>query len=205
MNNDNLKVYVQNFGKLLSVEYIGIPPSAEFSYYAALSESIQKSSEFYFRDINLLGAPYDFRRAPNDNDGEFNTEMKKLIEDTYFKTGNRRVSIIGHSMGVCMMLSFFNKMPDWWKQRYIHSFMNAAAPLGGSVFWLKGLISGTDFGYPQLSPSSFRSAFQISTASYLLPSESVWLDNVVLVNDGTQSFTSKKYKDFMKSLGLDHC
>jgi hypothetical protein len=52
----------------------------------------------YVRGESILGAPYDWRKAPNELN-DYYCDLTKLIEDAYTDNGNRKVVIVAHSLG----------------------------------------------------------------------------------------------------------
>ncbi len=72
----------------------------------------------YIRDNDIRGAPYDFRKAPNELQ-EWMQDLKLLIEDTYTRGGNSSVILISHSMGGPIALYLMHQMKQKWKDQYI--------------------------------------------------------------------------------------
>lgn len=76
-----------------------------------------------------------------DEQQEFFSNFKELIEDTYKKTG-MKVTLITHSMGSPMTLYFLNRQTQAWKDRYIQSWVSLAGCWAGTVKALKVFIQG---------------------------------------------------------------
>jgi lysophospholipase-3 len=72
----------------------------------------------YSRDNDIRGAPYDFRKAPNEM-GEWMKDFRTLVEETYFDGGNNSVILLSHSMGGPVALYFLHQMKQEWKDKYI--------------------------------------------------------------------------------------
>lgn len=72
----------------------------------------------YMRDNDIRGAPYDFRKAPNELK-EWMVDFKSLIEDSYTKAGNLSVILISHSMGGPIALYLMHQMTQSWKDKYV--------------------------------------------------------------------------------------
>ncbi len=78
-----------------------------------------------------------------DENGEFLQNLKKLTEDTYKKNGNRKVLLLGHSLGNMYISYLLSKQSQSWKDKYINSFINLSGPLGGSAKIMRLLASGS--------------------------------------------------------------
>ena len=46
-------------------------------------------------------------------------KLKNLIEETYSANGNKKISLISHSLGCPYTLVFLNKQTKDWKDKYI--------------------------------------------------------------------------------------
>jgi len=62
-DNDGVEVRVPGFGDPLRVEYLNPYKSSYAFYFANLADILVTMG--YERGKNLLGAPYDFRKAPS--------------------------------------------------------------------------------------------------------------------------------------------
>ena len=74
---------------------------------------------------------------------EFFDNFKNLIQDTYTLNGNKKVVLIGHSMGNTNVLYFLNQQPQKWKDQYVAKFVSLAGPYGGAAKTLRLVASGT--------------------------------------------------------------
>ena len=75
---------------------------------------------------------------------EFINNLRTLIEQTYVSNSNKKVVVLGHSMGNLYILYLLNHQSKEWKDMYIQSFISLAGPWGGAVKTLKLLASGND-------------------------------------------------------------
>lgn len=73
--------------------------------------------------------------------------FKKLIENSFVENNNEPVTIIGHSNGGKITLTFLQLQSQEWKNKYIKSFIALAAPWGGSMKSIKTIVSGDDMGF----------------------------------------------------------
>ena len=46
-------------------------------------------------------------------------KLKKLVEDTYSANGNKKITLMSHSLGCPYSLVFLNKQTKDWKDKYI--------------------------------------------------------------------------------------
>jgi len=50
---------------------------------------------------------------------EYFVKLKKLVEDTYSANGNKKITLMSHSLGCPYTLIFLNKQTKDWKDKYI--------------------------------------------------------------------------------------
>jgi len=50
-------------------------------------------------------------------------KLKKLVEDTYSANGNKKITLISHSLGCPYTLVFLNKQTKDWKDMYIFQWI----------------------------------------------------------------------------------
>lgn len=154
----------------------------------------------YVRNVSLRGAPYDFRRAPNENKQWF-IDLKALVEDTYTLNSKTPVTFICHSMGCPMSLLFFHAQDQEWKDKYVARFITLSAPWGGLVKGLKVFAVGDDIGVPVLPAKVLRKAqITMPSLAWLLPSPNYWSENEVLVRTLTRDYTINDMALFFENL-----
>ena len=69
--------------------------------------------------------------------------VKSLIQTMYAAGGNKKVTIVAHSMGGPVSLYFLNNVvTQQWKNTYINAFIPIAGAWSGGGLVLKLLISG---------------------------------------------------------------
>ena len=129
-------------------------------------------------------------------------DLKALVETAYVTAGNRRVHIMGHSLGGVVSLAFLNDMPLEWKQTYIKSYIPVGSPFGGTVVNLMGSCSGYNLGLP-LAPADLRDfEAQAPTGPWLFPQPSLWSKEEILVQTPNQSYSAHDYERLLRDLGL---
>merc|ERR1719468_67057 len=92
-NNDGVEIRVPGFGNSTTVELIGNGTLGGSSnlYFHPIAEALVKLG--YRRGVDMHGAPFDFRKAANEQAKYFD-QVTKLIEDTYTKNGNKSVILL---------------------------------------------------------------------------------------------------------------
>ena len=133
----------------------------------------------YTRKESILGAPYDFRRAPYDNLDYFD-KLNTLILDTYIANGNKSVIIISHSMGCLQFLYLLQSKSQKWKNQFIRGWIPIAGPFGGSVKMLSALIKGEALHMNWYVDKMKRLMRTFSSSYFLLPDERVFGNETVL-------------------------
>ena len=146
-NNDGVQIRVPGFGNTSTVEYLGNGIlTHHFAYYFhSIVEALVSLG--YERGANIHGAPYDFRKAPNEQ-GDYFKKVKALIEDTFAQNGNKPVILLTHSMGSTMMLYFLNHQSKVWKDKYIRAQVSLAGVWAGTVQAMKVFAVGDNLGSP---------------------------------------------------------
>ncbi|KAL3196960.1 hypothetical protein MRX96_045051 [Rhipicephalus microplus] len=86
---DGVHVRVPGLGNTSTVEWLDPSQVSPTAYFRRIVEALIALG--YQRGIDVRGAPYDFRKAPNELDGYFE-QLHALIEDSY--TSNRNMSVI---------------------------------------------------------------------------------------------------------------
>ncbi|XP_050529312.1 phospholipase A2 group XV-like isoform X2 [Daktulosphaira vitifoliae] len=193
-------IRIPGWGNSSAVEYIDPSLSTFGAYFKSVGDSLVGVG--LERDVSIRGAPYDFRKAPNENK-EFFIKLKDLTEEVYAQNNNTPVVFIVHSMGGCMSLQFLRLQTQKWKDKYIRALVSLAGAWGGAVKALKVFAVGDDLGVYVLSGSVLK-AEQITSPSlaWLLPSSYFWKDSDVLVQTDKQNFTVNDYKSFFE--GIDY-
>ncbi|KAK7114986.1 lysosomal phospholipase A and acyltransferase-like [Littorina saxatilis] len=201
-NAEGVDIRIDSFGNTRTVEWLDpdacVQKSSYLSYFYNIVESLVALG--YTRDKDIKGAPYDFRRAPNEL-GEFYANLTKLIEDTYTENGNSPAVIIGHSMGNPVMLYFYNQKPQVWKDKYLRAHISLAGVWAGAVKTLRLMTSGDSLGVYVLNPLTVRPEQRaMPSTAFLMPSTRFWDKDEILVSTEHRNYTVNDYKQLFQDL-----
>ncbi|CAH8611121.1 unnamed protein product [Schistosoma mattheei] len=192
---DSADVYFPGWGETWSIENLDSYKHSRTEYCGPMIESLRRDP-FFVSNWTIRGAPFDFRKAPNENEG-FNDNLMHLIEETYQNGGNRSVVLLGHSLGAKYGMYFLKSMKKSWKNTYIKTFVSLSAPLGGSVKALKIEASGDNFGVFLRSPLSFRPVQRtLPSLAFLLPDSRLWSPKEPLIITPTTNYSAHDYERF---------
>lgn len=204
-NTHGVEVRVKDPDSLSTVEYLTNLHAPSFGYFAPIIKSL--IDEFgYERDVNLRGAPYDFRKAPNELTDYFKN-LKLMSELMYKETdGQQQVTYICHSMGCNNILYFLQHQPTSWKNKHVRRVISLAAPWAGSMAALRAAALGDNLGLTYLLSETTLNRAQRSLPStvYLFPHQDVFAD-IPLVRshvDGPapKTYTTGSYMEFFDRL-----
>ncbi|KAJ3653351.1 hypothetical protein Zmor_012607 [Zophobas morio] len=197
-NNDGVETRIPGFGGTETVEWLDPSHASTGAYFNSIVTTLVSLG--HERNKTIKGAPYDFRKAPNENRKWFE-DVKTLIEQTYEENNNQPVMIIAHSMGGPMALNLLNNQTQQWKDKYIRSLVTLSGAWGGSVKAIKVYAIGDDLGSYALRESVMRQE-QITNPSlaWLLPSKLFWKPDEILVQTDRQNFTLSNLQSYFKAL-----
>ncbi|XP_043288690.1 phospholipase A2 group XV-like [Venturia canescens] len=200
-NPDGVEIRMPGWGDPTVVEYLDPSKAYPGSYFKDIGNMLV-SDLGYIRNLSLRGAPYDFRKAPNENE-EYFVKLKELVEETYLINGAQPVTLIAHSMGGPMSMIFLQRQSQKWKNQYISSLVTLGAVWGGSVKALKVFAIGDDLGTYVLRESTLKNQ-QITCPSlgWLLPSKLFWKMSEILVETEHKNYTMDDLKDFLIDVGV---
>lgn len=201
-NSPGVETLVKHFGLTDTVEYLDSSQYSITTYFGLLAEALVKNAG-YTRNVNLKGAPYDWRKAPNEM-YEFYMNLTKLVEATYYENGEERVILIAHSMGNPVLLYWLNNYVNLsWKDKFVRSFVSLAGVWGGAVKPVRLMASGDNLDIIVVQPLTAR-PYQRSASStaWLMPSDRFWKSDEVLVSTPDRNYTVTDYEQFFKD--LDH-
>lgn len=197
-NSPGVETRVPGFGSSETVEWIDPSHATVGAYFVNIGNALVQNG--YKRDLSIRGAPYDFRKAPNENK-EWFIKLKNLVEETYTLNDNIPITFIVHSMGAPMTLLFLQMQSQQWKDQYIRRVISLAGAWGGSVKALKCFAIGDDLGAFALSGKVMRSE-QITNPSlaWLLPNPLLWKPNEVMVRSLSRVYTMEQLEDFFNDI-----
>lgn len=72
----------------------------------------------------------------------FLKNLTKIVEKVYHLNDNRKVLVLGHSMGSTFIYYWLMQQSLAWKDKYIDSFVSISGPYLGSVKAIKAVVSG---------------------------------------------------------------
>ncbi|XP_014215443.1 group XV phospholipase A2-like [Copidosoma floridanum] len=200
-NPDGVDIRVAGWGDPFVVEYLDPSRASPGSYFNNIGNMLVTKLG-YVRNVSLKGAPYDFRKGPNENE-EYFILLKALIEETYTNNNNSAVTLIAHSMGGPMSLLFLQRQTQLWKNKYISSLITLAGAWGGSVKALKVFAIGDDLGALLLRGKILKDQ-QITSPSlgWLLPSKLFWKNDEVLVETQLKNYTFADMREYLIDINV---
>jgi lysophospholipase-3 len=198
LNNDGVETRQPGFGNTTTVEWLDPSQLGPTSYFNQIANSLV--SWGYERNVNIKGAPYDFRKAPNEMQGFIN-DLKNLIETTSKENSNLPVVLLAHSMGNPYVLYLLNHQSQSWKDKYVRSVISMSGPWGGAVKTIRLMASGDNLGVFVVNPLSARPQQRsMPSTAWLMPYDTFWNDTEVLVQSPTRNYTVKDYKQFFEDI-----
>lgn len=191
-NTPGVEIRPTNFGSLDSVDYLDIDRLPKTGYFAEVIAILEKNNG-YIRNVDMVGAGFDFRKAPNELEIFFQN-LTNLIELTYIKNNYKPVSLICHSMGCLNSFYLLNRKTQNWKDVFIKRLICLAAPFGGSVKAISAMLYGDNLGIPLLSSEKLKD-LQSSFPSlmYLFPKEPTFSSDRILIQSSEYNYTLKNF------------
>ncbi|CAG9535443.1 unnamed protein product [Cercopithifilaria johnstoni] len=192
---------VPGFQNTSTMEWLDTSKASEGRYFTDIVEALLPLG--YRRGKNIVGAPYDWRKAPNEFE-EYYSNLTKLIEETYRYCDCKKVIIISHSMGSPLMLYYYNRIvTQEWKDKFIYSHISIAGAWGGAIQIIRLLASGYNMNHYRilLPPSSLREMQRSFTSStFLFPNYNVWSEDKILATVDDKNYTLKNVEEFFKDI-----
>uniref|UniRef100_A0A0B7ADR0 Group XV phospholipase A2 n=1 Tax=Arion vulgaris TaxID=1028688 RepID=A0A0B7ADR0_9EUPU len=197
-NTPGVDIKVPGFGYTSSIEFLDRSKIMHY-FYTIVQDLV---SIGYSRGVSVRGAPYDFRKAPNEL-GDYFAQLKDLVEDTYRQNNNTKVVVIGHSMGSPVFLYFLNHQSQSWKDRFIQSYISLAGVWGGVIKAVRLMSSGFNLGILVIKPNIIREQQRTMTSTaFLMPSDQFWNSSEVLASTPEKNYTVANYKEFFQDLNF---
>ncbi|XP_064478264.1 phospholipase A2 group XV-like [Ornithodoros turicata] len=191
-------IRVPGFGNTSTIEWLDPSQVAPTAYFTNIVEEFILQG--YQRGVNIRGAPYDFRKAPNELSDYF-ARLKDLLEETYAINQRLPAVLVCHSMGCPNMRYFLSRMDQAWKDRHIKALVSLGGAWGGAVKALKAFASGENLGVVVINPLTVR-AEQRSAPSlaYMMPDRNYWAQDEVLVSTLKRNYTIADYPQFFHDI-----
>nr|XP_056718304.1 phosphatidylcholine-sterol acyltransferase [Euleptes europaea] len=197
-NAPGVHVRVPGFGKTYSVEYLD--KSKLVGYMHTLVQHLVNNG--YVRDHTVRAAPYDWRAGPNDQEEYFHN-LRALVEEMH-NAYQKRVFLMGHSLGNLLILYFLLQQPQDWKDHFVQGFISLGAPWGGAVKSLRAMASGNNQGIPIMSSIKLREERQLTTSNpWLFPTRMAWPDNHIFISSPFYNYTLSDYQRFFTDVNFE--
>lgn len=200
-NTEGVQIRATNFGSLDSVAYLDIFKIPQTDYFENIIATLELNNRLV-RNVNMVGAAFDFRKAPNELD-EFFHNLTNLIEDHYIKNNYKQVTLICHSMGCLNSFYLLNRMTQNWKDVFIKRLIALASPWDGSFKAISAMLYGDNLGIPLLNQEKLHE-LQSSFPSlmYLFPKKSTFGEDRILIQTPKVNYTLKNLDDLFNATGM---
>ncbi|RWS24235.1 group XV phospholipase A2-like protein [Leptotrombidium deliense] len=189
-SREGIHVEVPPMGSLNSMKYLApFPQQLETTlYFNKLVEHLKRKG--YKEGFDLYGAPHEL--------DEHFVELKVLVESSYNKTGGKRVTLVGHSMGGNIAYIFLRNQTKVWKQKYIKALITIGTPWGGGFKYIYGFLHDDD--YPANLFRVIREAERTYPSyTFLVPTKTIW-NNTVLIETPSKNYTVDNLKEFFEKI-----
>eukprot|EP00117_Sycon_ciliatum_P024946 scpid67050/ scgid5343/ Phosphatidylcholine-sterol acyltransferase; Lecithin-cholesterol acyltransferase; Phospholipid-cholesterol acyltransferase len=177
---EGMQIRVPHFGSTASVEYLDRDPLVKLipeSHYLHAMVNFFVKEHGYTRDVDIVAAPYDWRKSPWGKSDTYFDDVQHLIEQVSNRSESPAI-VISHSMGGPVMQAFFNQTTSDWKDEYISAWFPVDGVWTGSPKVAKAIISGENFGAP--APESILATMErtLESSFFLMPLPDLWPENV---------------------------
>lgn len=186
-NTEGVEIRVRQFGSCESVSYLDVLHMPKTDYFEKIISTLEKQNGL-IRDIDMQGAAFDFRKAPNELE-EFFFNLTQLIENLHYRS-NKQVTLICHSMGCLNAVYLLNSKSNQWKEIHVKRLITLGSPWDGSFKAISAMLFGDNLGIPLLDHKKLR-VLQASFPSlmYLFPKEPGFSRDRILVEGPTINYT----------------
>ncbi|XP_053127105.1 phosphatidylcholine-sterol acyltransferase isoform X2 [Hemicordylus capensis] len=141
--------------------------------------------------------------AITDEQEDYFRRLQALVEEMY-AAYQKRVFLLGHSLGNLHLLYFLLQQPQDWKDRFIQGFVSLGAPWGGAVKTMRVLASGDNQGIPIMSSIKLREEQRMTTASpWMFPTNMAWPETHVFISTPSYNYTFRDYRRFFADVNFE--
>jgi len=196
---EGVDIRVPGFGETETLEYLDPGKHSVGMYFFSIVQGLV--NEGYVKGDDIRGAPYDWRKAPNENKAYF-LALQQMIEEMAERAG-RPVALIAHSMGNVYTLYFLNHQPQAWKDKYIRTFIALGPPWAGVIKTLRVVTSGDNDRIRVISALKIREQQRTAVSTtWLFPNANTWPADKVLLSTPTANYTLRDYEQFFTDVGF---
>ena len=136
--DQGVKIFGKDIGGMGGLESVLAQFESKAYYMKSLSDYLVQNGNYQIGK-SLRGLTMDWRlgvrewASRNNSIGGDFFNLKELVEDTYKINGNKKVSLLGHSMGGPFLQYFLATFVDQpWKEKFIDNFIPMAGAFDGS-------------------------------------------------------------------------
>lgn len=141
----------------------------------------------------------DFHFCSTDENEEWFSDLKVLVEHAYSQNDDTPVTFVVHSMGGPMLLHFLHLQTQEWKDKYIKKAISLNGVWGGTVQSIAALAVGYNFGSTVVRQDQMRDLQRSSPSlHWLLPHDGFWKKDEVLMSTRKKNYTVENYHDLFK-------
>ncbi|KAL0482612.1 lecithin-cholesterol acyltransferase LCAT [Acrasis kona] len=201
-SREGLTVIPKDFGGSEGVTYLGSAPlGKKIGPYMLGFFNFLIENAGYKLGVDLRAANYDWRLGPKEfarPNGDY-ANLKSLVEDTYLKNNNKKVHLMGHSMGGPYLQTFLATfVSQEWKDRYIASMISLGGSFAGAPMTAIQMTAGTDFGVSIFDTGALRGIIRnLGGAGWMLPSP----NDDVMIMTAARNYTSAQMKELFHDMG----
>ncbi|CAK9831228.1 Phospholipase A2 group XV [Anthophora retusa] len=170
-NQNGVDIRIPGWGDPFVVEYLDPSKASPGAYFKDIGDMLVNELG-YVRNYSIHGAPYDFRKGPNENE-EFFNKLKELVEETYHMNKQVPVTLLAHTVwgGSVKALKVFAIGDDL-----------------GAYILRQNILKDQQISSPSLG--------------WLLPSRLFWKESEVLVQTQQKNYTLSTLRDYLIDIGV---
>lgn len=153
----------------------------------------------YIPEKSFRAAAYDWRFGPTEwrKPGNYFDKLKKLVEETYYLNDQKKVHLIGHSLGGPVIQSFLAfHVNDSWKEKYIASMISLGGAYDGAFKMLHILSQGMKL--PISFETNIRFFRSIQSGAWMVPT--IYNPNLPIIITPKKNYTINNLNEYFKDL-----